>query len=249
MAENLLFVTLHDVHPMNRKKIEKQRESLSAWGIEKVGLLIVPFYHHKKSIIEDPSFCAWISSCASLGDEPIVHGFYHDRIGRTDKLSELFWTRIYTQQEAEFLGIEKKVAFRRLEEAKKMFMSLGWSSRGFIAPGWLFDAPLLEWLPEVGYAYTVAIDRIILFENPSTSSIFSFSHCWSNRSAWRRAASIVWNSWLKQRNILSKKRYVRVGLHPEDSDYPAIWKQVEKSIKDFLELGMHPETYGSLVKS
>ncbi|QSR89578.1 polysaccharide deacetylase family protein [Methylacidiphilum caldifontis] len=249
MIERSLFVTLHDIHPLNSSKIEKQREQLLSWGVSKMGLLIIPYYHHKKSIEEDEKFCNWVTSRIQAGDEPIIHGFYHDRLGITEKISQLFWTQFYTQQEAEFLNIEEKEAIERLVQAKKMFMNLGWQSKGFIAPGWLYEPPLLDWLRKERFSYTAAIDRIILLESSNPSYIYSFSLCWSNRSLWRRSISQVWNGWLKNNCIKRKKAYVRVAVHPEDSDYRSLWSQLERIVKHFLDLGMEPQTYGILVKS
>lgn len=249
MTEKFLFVTLHDVHPLNRAKIEKQREQLLSWGVKKTGLLIIPFYHHQKSIEEDEGFLAWVGDRLSRGDEPIIHGFYHDRLGSKEKLSQLFWTRFYTQGEAEFLDIEEREALRRIGQAKKLFGQLGWPTKGFIAPGWLYEPPLLHWLRRAGFRYTAAIDRIILLENSTPSSIYSFSLCWSNRSAWRRMLSQAWNSWLKSRALGREKGHVRVAVHPEDSDYRSLWEQLERFVKNFLDRGMESETYGVLVKS
>ncbi len=69
---------------------------------------------------------------------------------------------------------------------------------------------------------------------PSRSLVYSV------RSAWRRAASLLWNGALAR--ALQAAPLLRLGLHPPDYEHPEIWAQVLRLAGRFAE-ARRPTTY------
>jgi uncharacterized protein len=227
-SEKSLIVSLHDAHPGSRAQIAKQVAFLAAYGIKHCSILVVPDFHHEGAAEEDKTFCAAVSGWQSGGHEIVLHGYFHDRQeSPPETLSTLFWTRLYTNQEAEFLDLPREEAQERLEHGRALFESLGWRTSGFVAPAWLMAEGLTNLLAEMGFAYTTRLTEIIpLRRGPGVNRLKSSqSLCYSTRAAWRRLASALWNKYLYGR--LRQGDLVRLSLHPHDLEFPLMRRQVD----------------------
>ncbi len=95
-----------------------------------------PEFHHGGSLLQDRGFCDTVSGWQTGGHEIVLHGYFHDRReSPPEKLSTLFWTRLYTNREAEFLDLPREAARQRLEKGRSLFASLGWRATRFCRPG------------------------------------------------------------------------------------------------------------------
>jgi len=245
-ASKSLIVSLHDAHPGSREAIAEQIALLAAYGIKRSSILVVPEFHHGGSLQKDPAFCAAVSGWQAQGHEIVLHGYFHDRKeSPPEKLSTLFWTRLYTSREAEFLDLPRETAKQRLEKGRALFDSLGWRSTGFVAPAWLMAEGLTNLLAEMGFAYTTRVGEIIPLLPGVNRVVASQSLCYSTRASWRRFASGIWNKYLYGR--LRETNLIRLSLHPRDLEFPLMRRQIDQILRASLKRGFQPTTYGEYV--
>ena len=245
-ASKSLIVSLHDAHPGSRAAIAEQIALLAAYGITRSSILVVPEFHHTRPVQEDTTFCDAVSNWQAKGHEIVLHGYFHDRKeSPPEKLSTLFWTRLYTSREAEFLDLPRETAKQRLEKGRALFDSLGWRSTGFVAPAWLMAEGLTNLLAEMGFAYTTRVGEIIPLLPGVNRVVASQSLCYSTRASWRRFASGIWNKYLYGR--LRETNLIRLSLHPRDLEFPLMRRQIDQILRASLKRGFQPTTYGDYV--
>lgn len=238
-----LIVSLHDVHPQSLQRVQRQREDLSRAGVTATTHLIVPEFHHGSSSFEEPSLQDWISNQQKKGDEMVLHGYYHDRIGLKESVRDLFWTRLYTNQEAEFYSLDVSEACKRWKQGLDGFQKNNWGTAGFIAPAWLLSSELIGPLSEIGFQYTVTYDGVWILKKKGDSTLLPIKTlCWSSRAFWRRQTSLIWNGVLFQ-ILLSRRKDIRVSLHPNDIEYPLLWNQIMTMVGQLIRAGYRPMTY------
>ncbi len=241
-----LIVSLHDAHPGSRAVIAGQVQFLAEYGITRSSILVVPDFHHQGLVSADQKFCGEISAFQHAGHEIVLHGYYHDRRDAPpERLATLFWTRLYTSREAEFLDLPPEIARERIEAGRALFQALGWRTRGFIAPAWLMAEGLTKLLAEMGFSFTTRLGEIVPLFPGADRTIRSQSLCYSTRAGWRRGASLAWNKHLYGR--LRKTQLVRLSLHPRDLEFPRIRRQVDQILRASLKRGFQPTTYGDYV--
>ena len=245
-SSKFLIVSLHDAHPGSQAAIAEQIAFLDGYGITRSSILVVPDFHHEGVASRDSAFCANVAKWQAAGHELVLHGYFHDRVeSPPEKLATLFWTRLYTSREAEFLDLPRETARQRLELGRALFASLGWQTKGFIAPAWLMAEGLTNLLAEMGFAYTTRLREIIPLLPGVNRLISSQSLCYSTRAGWRRVASGIWNKQLYGR--LRETNLVRLSLHPRDLEFPLIRRQVDQILRASLKRGFQPTTYGEYV--
>jgi len=237
-----LIVSLHDAHPGSRARIAEQIAFLAERGVTRSSILVVPEFHHGGSLLQDKAFCEAVSGWQEQGHEIVLHGYYHDRReSPPERLSTVFWTRLYTNREAEFLDLPLETARLRLERGRALFASQGWRARGFVAPAWLMAGGLPNLLAEMGFTYTTRLGEIIPLLPGLNRVTTSQSLCYSSRAAWRRFASCVWNKYLYGR--LRETDLVRLSLHPCDLEFPLLRRQIDQIVRASLKRGFQPTTY------
>ena len=245
-ATKSIIVSLHDAHPGSHAAIVGQVAFLKSYGITRSSILVVPEFHHQGSVAEDKTFCDEVTAWQEQGHEIVLHGYFHDRKeSPPEKLSTLFWTRLYTSREAEFLDLPRETARERLEKGRALFEKLGWRSTGFVAPAWLMAEGLANLLAEMNFAYTTRVGEIIPLLPGINRVISSQSLCYSTRAAWRRFASGIWNKNLFGR--LRETNLVRLSLHPSDLEFPLMRRQIDQILRASLKRGFEPTTYGDYV--
>jgi predicted deacetylase len=241
-----LIVSLHDAHPGSGAQIAEQIAFLAERGVTRSSILVVPAFHHSGSLARDKSFCGLVSDWQNAGHEIVLHGYFHDRQDSPpESLTTLFWTRLYTNREAEFLDLPLETARERLEKGRALFESLGWRSSGFVAPAWLMATGLTNLLAEMGFAYTTRLGEIIPLLPGVNRVKASQSLCYSTRAGWRRFASAVWNKHLFAR--LRETDLVRLSLHPRDLEFRLMRRQIDQILRASLKRGFQPTTYGDYV--
>ena len=191
-------------------------------------------------------FCEAVSGWQTQGHEIVLHGYFHDRReSPPENLSTVFWTRLYTNREAEFLDLPRETARLRLEKGRALFESLGWCATGFVAPAWLMAGGLTNLLAEMGFAYTTRVGEIIPLLPGLNQVKPSQSLCYSTRASWRRFASALWNKHLFGR--LRETEVIRLSLHPRDLEFPLMRRQIDQILRASLKRGFQPTTYGDYV--
>lgn len=246
-AGKSLIVSLHDAHPGSHAAIAEQLRFLADHGVTRTSILVVPEFHHEGSVVMSPKFCEAVSTWQTEGHEIVLHGYFHDRRDSPrETLGTLFWTRLYTSREAEFLDLPPDEARVRLRRGRELFAAQGWDACGFIAPAWLMAPHLTGLLAELGFTYTNRLRDIVpLARGERRAAIPSQSLCYSTRAGWRRVASAVWN-----RRLFGKLRetnLVRLSLHPRDLEFPLLRRQIGQILRSSFRRGFQPTTYADHV--
>ena len=245
-APKSLIVSLHDAHPGSQAQVAEQIALLARYGITRSSILVVPEFHHRGSLLQDKGFCAAVSDWQAQGHEIVLHGYFHDRKeSPPETLSTVFWTRFYTNHEAEFLDLPPATARERIDRGRALFASQGWHTRGFVAPAWLMAGGLTNLLAEMGFAYTTRLREIIPLLPGVNRITTSQSLCYSTRAGWRRVVSGIWNKQLYGR--LRKSPIIRLSLHPRDLEFPLMRRQIDQILRASLKRGFQPTTYGDYV--
>jgi len=241
-----LIVSLHDAHPGSHAAIAEQLRFLAGYGIARTSILVVPDFHHEGSVREDRAFCQAVSGWQEQGHEIVLHGYFHDRKDSPrEKLSTLFWTRLYTSREAEFLDLPPDEARVRVRRGRDLFAAQGWNARGFIAPAWLMAPGFIDLLAELGFTYTNRLGDIVPLPASRRAPVVSQSLCYSTRAGWRRFASAVWNKHLFGK--LRQTDLVRLSLHPRDLEFPLLRRQIDQILRATFRQGFQPTTYADHV--
>jgi predicted deacetylase len=196
-------------------------------GVSRTSLLIIPDHHRRGHFLQDAAFCQWLRDMMAEGHEVVIHGYFHQRARRVgESLTDKILTRFYTQDEGEFYDIGEEEAFALVTEAQKEFRSLGIEPSGFIAPAWLLSEAGERALKRTGIGYTTRLGGVADFQTGRVHR--SQSLVWSVSCGVRRACSRAWNTVLLRR--LARNPLWRIGLHPPDLRYPAIWQQAVRLI-------------------
>ncbi|MEM1057981.1 MAG: polysaccharide deacetylase family protein [Verrucomicrobiota bacterium] len=238
-----LVVSLHDAHPGSIERIRGQLCALRKWGVERTSILMVPEWHHGAPTPQDPRTVELATGWQREGHELVLHGYFHDRVGLATTAGNLFWTRLYTNQEAEFLDLTEAEAAARLKKGRALFGELGWAGPGFIAPAWLMAPHLPATLRQLGFAYTNTLRHFLPLGGPGDAPEPSQSLCWSTRASWRRTCSLAWNARLLERLLRARPPLLRISLHPDDLTFAPIREQIERSVKRALQSGYKPTSY------
>jgi predicted deacetylase len=189
---------------------------------------------------------AAVSGWQEQGHEIVLHGYFHDRkASPPEKLSTLFWTRLYTSREAEFLDLPLDEARVRLKRGRELFAAQGWNARGFVAPAWLMTPGLTGLLAELGFTYTNRLREIVPLLPGAPARVASQSLCYSTRSGWRRFASAFWNKHLFGR--LRETDLIRLSLHPRDLEFRLMRRQIDQILRASFRRGFQPTTYADYV--
>lgn len=249
MAANgkTLIVSLHDAHPGSAAAIEEQIAFLAAYSIRSTSILVVPDFHHAHPVVKDSAFCEAVTKWQDAGHEIVLHGYFHDRkVSPRETLSTLFWTRLYTNREAEFLDLPVDEARVRLRRGRELFVEKGWKPQGFIAPAWLMARHVPNLAGELGFTYTNTLTELIpLSRGGSRKPLASQSLCYSTRASWRRFASAIWNKHLFGK--LRETNLIRLSLHPRDLEFPLLRRQIDQIVRSALKRGFEPSTYADFV--
>jgi hypothetical protein len=244
-VQRALVVSVHDVAPATRPRVEQILAQLARAGVPCCSLLVVPDYHRTGRSLGQPGFADWLRELSAGGHEIVIHGFYHERARRAgESARQKLITRVYTADEGEFYDLEQEEASCLLREAQNEFAAHGFHPVGFIAPAWLLGAAAERAVLEAGFRYTTTLRGLRDFA--CGQEIFSQSLVYSVRSAWRRFLSLGWNRTLFRR--LTTNPLLRLGLHPPDIEHPQIWRQINALVAEALH-DRRPTTYQKWIEN
>ena len=149
-----LTVSIHDVAPPTRDRVERLLDVLRSAGVARRSLLVIPNLRGESPIDRDPAFCDWLRHRQQEGDEIVLHGYEHVGVGAPRNAKERFKNRWYTQGEGEFLALSHADASERIARGVAMFAAAGLHAIGFVAPAWLINDDGLRAARERGFEYT-----------------------------------------------------------------------------------------------
>jgi uncharacterized protein len=218
-----VVVSVHDVAPCTRQITTAIISELSAQGVRVCSILVVPNYHHKGGLARDREFVTWLRGLQADGHEIVIHGYFHERPGRTEEsLRDKVVTRFYTRNEGEFYDLNYDEALRRIITARDEFRALGLKPRGFIAPAWLLGPEAEHAVRDADLEYTTRLRSVCDLRSDFTFPARTLVYSVDNR--WRRTLSRCWNAALFR--VMKAKPLLRISIHPPDYAQPAIWQQI-----------------------
>ena len=226
-----LCVVVHDVAPATWSASRRLLDAIADVGRFPVTLLAVPHYHGQA---RDEDFERWLLERERAGDEIALHGYRHLDDGKPRGWIDRQMRRTYTRGEGEFADLSFDEAMRRIDAGLAWLHELGVRPAGFVAPAWLLGADAWRALRSHRFAYTCTLRRIHLLrgcaEDGNERHIVCQSQVYSSASAWRRAASVVWNESLAQ--LQRNQAIVRLELHPADVDHTTLkssWQRLART--------------------
>lgn len=238
-APRTLVVSIHDVAPVTRPRVEQMLSRLADAGVGQCALLVVPNYHHLGDSLGEPDFRQWLKRLQAEKHEIVIHGFYHRRVRRAgESIRSRLITRIYTADEAEFFDLSYEEASGLLSTARDEFAKHDLHPVGFIAPAWLLSAEGERAVRDLGFLYTTTLRTVR--DLASGMEFSSQSLVYSVRRKWRGAMSLVWNRTLFR--CLTSNPLLRLSLHPPDTDHPRIWRQIRTIVSEAL-VSRQSQTY------
>jgi predicted deacetylase len=213
-----LCVSIHDVAPRTLDACKRIAEAVAEVGAHvRLTLLVVPRYRGDASV--PPDYVRWIEERLAVGDELALHGLTHtDDAPPATSVIQRARRSFYTAGEGEFAALEREEARRRIETGREWFAQRGWPLDGFVAPAWLASPGTWDALRDFDFLYTTTLARLWLLRRGT--SLAAPCVVYSTRSAWRRGASLAWNSALVA--ATRKTALVRVGFHPADAAHPHV---------------------------
>lgn len=239
IVKQSLVVSIHDVAPSTQATVQEMIDELKKSGVPCCSLLVIPYYHEKKSLTQDPVFVKWLQEKQREGHEIVLHGWCHLRpTAAHERLWTRWMTQHYTRGEGEFYDLSYDEARAKLKKGKVALETAGFELQkvsGFIAPAWLLSKEAERAVIDEGFSYTTRLHGVIYFQKNSFMFFRSQSMVYSVSSAWRRQVSLIWNEFLFRRAEQREWPLLRLGLHPPDWRYPSIQKHalltVSRAIK------------------
>lgn len=248
-----VHVSIHDVSPAWREEVELALEAAHAHGV-KPALLVVPDFHGRASLAEDPDYCERLRELQADGHEIYLHGYYHQArtweqasaarasastpvgSGSVAHAKHLFAQKIVSGGEAEFSDVSHEEALHRLDEGERMLRDAGLSIRGFVAPAWSMPTWVHALLGERGYSFTE--DHTRVYDPASKRSRASLVLNYASRTPGRLLSSVAWCRIARPlRRILP----ARIALHPADMKYALLRAEIESLLAwadgDFVATG------------
>ncbi len=237
--QRALVVSIHDVAPSTREKLERILADLKRHRVSACSLLVVPNYHRRGRSLADPDFCSRLHELEASGHEIVIHGFFHERTRQpNESVRAKILTRILTADEGEFFDLNYPDALHLIREARHDFEAHGFRPCGFIAPAWLLGAEAERAVIDACIDYTTTLRMVHDFAGGRTFT--SQSLVYSVRSGWRRTISLAWNRLLFRHQ--TSNPLLRLSIHPPDIAYRAIWRQITRLIDKALR-DRNPMTY------
>ena len=226
-----LCIALHDVAPATWPACARLLTMLDEIGATPVTLLVVPDFHGLGSIEHDAAFVASIDQRIRRGDEIALHGYTHrDDAASPKNPWQWFRRRVMTANEGEFSALDYADARQRIQRGLDVMSRLNWHVNGFVPPAWLASADTMKALTETPLCYTSTHTALIDLRGSSISAPCITA---SSRSSWRRLMSRLW---IRAAALATRDAsLVRVGLHPEDANHPAMMQAWRDVLMDLLD--------------
>jgi len=236
-----VHVSIHDVSPAWSAELEGALELCHAVGA-RPALLVVPNFHGRAPLLDDPRFCARLRELQAGGHEIYLHGLLHRSAERYvgpaqgGRLAWLFAQRVVSGGEAELSEVAPDEGRARVEQGERILASAGLRVDGFVAPAWSMPDWLLPLLAERAYRFTE--DHLRVYDPSSGRSRASVVLNWASRSPIRLLSTIAWCRAAKHARALVP---ARIAIHPGDMSWLVLRREIEHLLAwgrgDFVATG------------
>ena len=225
----LLLASIHDVGPGFDREVDTLAELFGRkLSGPQFAMLVVPDHWGENPLLPGTPFAGRLRGWAEQGIEMFVHGWYHKDSARHAGLAG-FKARHLTAGEAEFLGLGRAEAARRMAAGRKLVEDVtGKAAAGFIAPAWLYGTGALAALRSSDFA--LAEDHMRVWRPQSGETLARGPVItWASRSTMRTASSLAFAA--LARIALQPLDVVRVAAHPGDTKKAAILSSIEHTLE------------------
>jgi uncharacterized protein len=224
----LLCVVLHDVAPARWAQCLRVLAHLQIVACRvgrplPVTLLLVPQWHGDGAAPE--AYLRWLRRMAEQGCQLALHGHSHLDEQPVKGLRQFFLRRCFTDGEGEFAALSHDQARARLDAGRAWARTHGLPLAGFVAPAWLLSTPAC-------FDHTATLTHVVRL--PDGTRRRAPSLMFSSRSAWRRAASTLWQRVMAARHRAAP--LLRLDLHPDDADHPRVLRVWTRWLRSVLPL-------------
>lgn len=227
-----LIPSLHDVSPKFADEVDRLLDLVvSAIGGPSCAMLVVPDHWGDAPLVPGSAFARRLRRWADEGVEMILHGWSHRDDSRHRGAADRWRARAMTAGEAEFLGLGRHEASRRLGEGRALLEDvLGRPVAAFVAPAWLYGPGARAALADCGFE--VAEDHMRVW-NPATGRVLGRGPVisWASRSRARIASSLAFAGVAPM--LLARQKLVRIALHPGDVCVPALTRSIDRTLRHF----------------
>jgi predicted deacetylase len=223
-------LSIHDVSPGYAAEVEEALDMCRGVGA-RPALLVVPDYHRRAPILDDPVFMARLRGLQAEGHEVFLHGLYHqaedvERPRSNGRLSWFIAQRLVSGGEAEMVGLSHHEAGRRLDVGARILGAAGLRVDGFVAPAWAMPRWLIPMLAARGVRYTE--DHLRIYDPARGRARATLLLNWASRSRLRLLSTVAFCRLAERgRSLLP----ARIAIHPGDLRHPVLRRELERALR------------------
>jgi predicted deacetylase len=205
-----LAVAMHDVEPRSFARSKAIRTWLSARGVERVTLLVIPAADLHPIGSRAPALSAWLRARVAAGDCVAQHGLVHKASGVAS------WPRSIVAgwqggAAAEFPGLGRDDAARRVHTGRRLLNEIELDPRGFVAPGYAYTRELRGVLSE-SFDWFADLRAV---RTRVAGDLHARALCLGSSTALKRALSPA----VVRAIARAPGAVMRVDIHPADFDH------------------------------
>lgn len=236
-----VHVSIHDVSPAWSAEVEGALALCHAAGA-RPALLVVPNFHGRAPLLDDPRFCARLRELQASGHEIYLHGLLHRSAERYDagsqggRLAWFFAQRVVSGGEAELSDVTPDEGRSRVEQGQRVLAEAGLRIDGYVAPAWSMPAWLLPLLAQHAYHFTE--DHLRVYDPATGRSRASVVLNWASRSPTRLLSTVAWCRAARYARALVP---ARIAIHPVDMHWLVLRREIEHLLAwgrgDFVTTG------------
>ena len=231
-----LIVGLHDVAPPFEPQIRAQLEALSAIGVRRCVLKVVPNWHGSSPITQAASFLDLLHEQVAAGSELVLHGFEHRPRGtlRGPLLRRLRGT-LFAAQAAEFLTLTPAEAERAIGDGMELFERAGLPRPdSFCAPGWLITSEAEAAVARAGIRCLISMFSV--YDLAAERRQWTPGFGYMGASPGQEAGVQILNG-IVRRTVLPHARVVKVFLHPQGYAESGAARGVMRALAEMVSQG------------
>jgi predicted deacetylase len=156
-----LVVTVHDVAPRTEADTAWLLDELTARGIARRALAVIPNDGGLGPIPPQGALAARVRAEAAAGNEVLLHGWTHRGEGPLrGPWADRLRGRLFARDAAELLSVSAADVRSRVVQGLGALHDLGLEGRGYLAPGWLAPPELPATLREAGMTHLVGFAQV-----------------------------------------------------------------------------------------